>query len=91
VQGFVIGTATKRSNGLEIKGRDIKFLASTLADILKQPVINRTGMTGKFDIILQWDSQPKNLSEMNAALDQLGLELTPSREPTDVLVVKQAR
>ena len=59
------------------------------------PVIDRTGLAGRFEIDLEWPEQdwqhhnPDGLKQ--ALLDQLGLELVPSREPVEMLVVEKAK
>jgi uncharacterized protein (TIGR03435 family) len=58
------------------------------------PVIDRTGFTNGFDINLHWeqtDLQNHNWNNMNQALAPLGLELVPSREPIEMLVVEKAQ
>jgi len=62
-----------------------------LADV---PVIDRTGLTGNFSFDLdcaETDLQNRNWDKVNEALDQLGLELVPSREPIEMLVVEKAK
>jgi RNA polymerase sigma factor (sigma-70 family) len=73
---------------------------SQLADIvepyLQIPILDRTSLTGRFDINLNWDdghgAQPHNVENLKQAmLDQLGLELVPSREPVEMLVVEKTK
>jgi uncharacterized protein (TIGR03435 family) len=52
-----------------------------------QPVIDQTGLTGNYDFI----TGAFGPNEINQVfLDQLGLELVPSREPVEMLVVEKA-
>jgi uncharacterized protein (TIGR03435 family) len=57
------------------------------------PVIDRTGLTGGFDMDVKWnepDRQRRNTDGLKQALlDQLGLELVPAREPIEMLVVEK--
>jgi bla regulator protein BlaR1 len=65
-----------------------------LADLLSaktdRPVLDRTGVSGVFDIDLKWgtdsdtDSGP---SPFTAVQEQLGLKLQASRSPVEVLVI----
>jgi uncharacterized protein (TIGR03435 family) len=52
-----------------------------------------TGLQGRFTIDLAWDQpdfQHQNPEELKQALlDELGLELTPVKEPVDMLIVPQ--
>jgi uncharacterized protein (TIGR03435 family) len=69
-------------------------LAKLLEGYCQLPVIDRTGVTASFDINLTWDEQEdqKNLDGLKQALlDQLGLELVPSREPIEMLVIEKAQ
>jgi fatty-acyl-CoA synthase len=57
--------------------------------------VDDTGLTGRFDIDLTWDQAglqgqaPDALKQ--ALLEELGLELTPAKQPIDMLVVQQSR
>lgn len=74
---------------------------SSLADYgeiyLNIPVIDRTDLKGNFDFDLkwdaQWDEQGKHKPDTfkQALLDQLGLDLVPSREPIEMLVVEKVK
>ncbi|HXT12856.1 MAG TPA: DUF3738 domain-containing protein [Candidatus Angelobacter sp.] len=67
-----------------------------MESIFREPVINRTGITGNnSDIDLRWNEKDwnhHNLEDLKRELiDQLGLELVPSREPIQVLVVEKVK
>lgn len=65
-------------------------LADTLASVLQQLVVNRTGLDGVYDIDLTWapdqttESAP---SLFTAVQEQLGLKLQPAKAAVEVLVV----
>lgn len=69
--------------------------AGFLRNFLNHPVINQTGLTGKYDFTLNWareDAQPnadtKGLPGLITALqEQLGLKVESSKGPTDVIVI----
>ena len=77
----------------KIHGCQISDLIGWLEGSFGRPVINRTGLAGNFDLDLNWRPRPGQ-SEKGAIeqtlLDQLGLELIPSREPVEMLVVEKA-
>ena len=59
-----------------------------------KPVINETDLNGRYDIHLQWKSQPgesDNEGFKQALLDQLGLELVPATRPIEKLVVEKVK
>jgi uncharacterized protein (TIGR03435 family) len=59
----------------------------------KIPVIDRTGLAGRFDVDLKWNEQVEGQNPdafKEVLLDQLGLELTPGREPIEMIVVEKA-
>ena len=61
---------------------------------LQIPVVDRTGLVGKYDVDLQWqwgDGESREDAFKQALPGQLGLELVPSRETIDMLVIERAR
>jgi uncharacterized protein (TIGR03435 family) len=66
-------------------------------ELFHQPVLDQTGLTNKYDIILDWQAPPyptqscyeNSDSLKRVLLDQLGLELVPSRERIEMLVVER--
>jgi hypothetical protein len=60
---------------------------------LQIPVIDQTGLTGKYDTQLKWQwgrGESENTAFKQAVLDQLGLALVPSRKTIDILVIEKA-
>jgi len=76
---------------------EISKLSDYLEDNLSIPVLDQSGLAGLFDIDLQWKKrvdgpwypEPKELKRI--VLDQLGLELVPTVEPIEMLVVEKAK
>jgi uncharacterized protein (TIGR03435 family) len=87
---------------LKLGGYSISFLAGGLKRILEKPVVDKTGLTGTFDMELMWTPDPTMLpsgipaptnvpsggpSIFTALEEQLGLKLVSDRAPVDVLVI----
>jgi uncharacterized protein (TIGR03435 family) len=70
-------------------------LTSLLERNLQIPIIDHTGLMEDYDYTLKWnvaDQKQTNLEVYKQALfDQLGLELVPSREPIQMLVVTKVK
>ena len=69
----------------------MRELAVALSSLLDRQVIERTGLTGVYDVKVQWtpDSATGDLgvSLFTAIQEQLGLKLESTRDRVDVLVV----
>lgn len=104
--GGPISTRTNAgSAGGEIvaKGAGIDLLAVALASEVGRPVIDKTGLTGRFDINLEWSpSASGNASPESGRLgppsavftairEQLGLNLEPGTAAVEMLVIDDAR
>ena len=69
-------------------------------EIAGRPVVDKTGLTGWYDFTLRWtsdDSSPGAApvdpnaqwpSLFTALEEQLGLKLTPEKQPIDIIVVE---
>jgi uncharacterized protein (TIGR03435 family) len=77
------------------------LLINTLANMLGSPVLDRTGLTGRYDFTLEWSpdsfQRPGNgvaaepWPDIFAALqEQLGLRLEKKKGPVEVLIVDHA-
>jgi uncharacterized protein (TIGR03435 family) len=68
-------------------------IARFLGYYFDSPVVDQTGLTQHFHIDLRWDERGRGDPEHNALkqalLEQLGLELEPSSEPVEMLVVEK--
>jgi uncharacterized protein (TIGR03435 family) len=66
-------------------------LAQRLSPIVGRVVVDRTGLTGKFDFDLKWaqdsSADAAGPSIFTALQEQLGLKLESARGPVDVLVI----
>jgi uncharacterized protein (TIGR03435 family) len=74
-----------------------------LQSLIRRPVVDRTGLSGAFNIDLSWETvavngppagnlPPEDVAAIFTALqDQLGLKLESSRAPFDVVVIDAVR
>lgn len=89
------GSGTHLNNNRELRAQNIPMttLASTLTYQLDRTVIDRTGLSGKYDLNLKWtpeddpDPQAVAPSIFTALQEQLGLKLRPGKGPVETLVV----
>jgi uncharacterized protein (TIGR03435 family) len=79
--------AGRMSNGdVNLANETISQFASDLAEVLERPIIDETGIAGRFDVSLRWDrAHPESLG--SAARDQLGLQMIDTKRGVEVLVV----
>ncbi len=70
----------------------MEFLTRMLSRPLGRPVLNRTGITGKYDFHLDpWDPENHDLeAAVFKAMERLGLKLKSGRGPVDTVVVEAA-
>jgi uncharacterized protein (TIGR03435 family) len=69
-------------------------IAGTLQPMVSRPVVNKTGLTGTYDIDLEWtplesnpDPDRDQPSIFAAVTEQLGLKLVLEKDPYQVLVI----
>jgi len=90
------GEPDRTSSGVQqviAKGGEMGALARILSARLGQPVVDKTGLGGKFDFTLKWDfnsDKGSGPSVFTALREQLGLRLDSEKGRIDVLVVDRA-
>jgi uncharacterized protein (TIGR03435 family) len=94
--GFDVGTGKLTAYGVTMAE-----LADELSRRLDRPVIDKTGIRGRFDFSLQYaliDSQAKPVTVdvslpdiLTAIQEQLGLKLESTKAPIEVLVIESAQ
>jgi uncharacterized protein (TIGR03435 family) len=83
---------------LDGRGLSIANLAKALERAeLHKPIIDKTGLSGQFDVLLHWTSDsatgaaaqglPDVISIFSALREKLGLKLEAARGPVEVLVI----
>ncbi len=82
-------------NRVEIKwaNEPLSRITDFLQSASPMPIIDQMGATKRYSIDLKWEESAGDLEHQalqKAMLDQLGLELVPSREPIEMLIVEKA-
>ena len=77
---------------LTIANQPIASVANFAEGQFGIPVIDRTGLTGSYDVNFNWNYQkdPGHKNLQQALYDQLGLVLVPGTAPVEMLVVEKA-
>jgi uncharacterized protein (TIGR03435 family) len=86
--------------GIGAQGISTDDLAQQISRQLGTPVVNKTGLHGRYDFNLSWNDGKGNSTEaepgsgnatapslFTAVQEQLGLKLEPQKEPMQVLVI----
>ena len=69
----------------------IRSLARSLEFQLKKPVLDKTGLTNRYDVQLKWKQEGREVPPevlIEAVRNQLGLELTPAKRPVELVVLE---
>jgi uncharacterized protein (TIGR03435 family) len=89
--GKTVGTGRSHFDG---QGLTTTIIAEELSQITGRIVVDKTDLTGRYDLKLQWtpDDAPATTensapSLFTAIQEQLGLKLEPAKEPVPVLVI----
>ena len=91
--GSAGSTARTGSNKYNARGQTIENLLQNLQGHFDETLDDETGLTGRYDISLEWqsgDAAASSKAIRDALLNQLGLELVPGRAQVEMLVVRKA-
>jgi len=69
----------------------IRSVARSLEYQLKKPVLDKTGLTNRYDVQLKWKQEGREVAPevlIEAVRNQLGLELTPAKRPVELIVLE---
>ena len=77
---------------MQLGAAKIAAILDNLSEIAGRPVVDRTGLSGTYDIELQWapTADADGVSIFTAIQEQLGLRLETSTAPLDVVVIESA-
>jgi uncharacterized protein (TIGR03435 family) len=70
----------------------ISSTAEFLESAFHKPVLVQSGLSQHYDITFRWPDDPQQWeAALTHELDQMGLELVPSIEPVEMLVVEKVK
>src|SRR5215471_8740280 len=84
---------------MTVKNRSMQEVADVFSQMFNRPVLDRTGLKGKFDLTMEYEGnsdQPGPFTELTgpglftAFQEQAGLKLEPTKGSVDVLVIDHA-
>ena len=82
------------SMGMNASSISISNFVKQLQPFFEQPIVDRTGLAGEYDVSLNttWEAGTTRQEALTQALsNQVGLTLTPSTIPLDLLMVQAAK
>jgi len=93
------GTRVTHNDGeLNFQNATIDAVVRSLEQILPLPIVDESGLRGRFDVELRWPSsdddterRPSTEVVKQAALEQLGLDLQAGKRDLEVLLVESAK
>jgi uncharacterized protein (TIGR03435 family) len=95
--GFPHITQSGINRAVDGKGVSMATLAANIARSVRRSVIDKTGLTGTYDLHLEWTDAPLNdvanpdtfnrPSIFSAVTEQLGLKLESTKGPVEVIVI----
>jgi uncharacterized protein (TIGR03435 family) len=87
-------SSTLFGNKLEISNWPMSSYASQFENLLKIPISDQTKIEGNYDCTLTWkkrSGESFNDAFKRAVSEELGLELVPSRERIEMLLVEKVK
>ena len=79
---------------LRVTNNSLADIADVMKFFVERPVVDQTGLSGRFDFLLKWSPDEAQSSDPNAPpgfftaiQEQLGLKLEPVKAPVDVIVI----
>lgn len=82
------GRSGYRVSSDSLGATDLDGLVGRVAFLLGRPTLNETGITGRFQILLEYDS-PEPETVFQAIEDTLGLAVVEEKRPIEMLVVRK--
>ena len=86
------GHGTFSNDKFSMVAMPISNLVNNLGNIVGRMVIDQTGLTGTYDLTLEWAPQGSDASDPRPSIfaaleEQLGLKLVPAKGPVEVIVI----
>jgi uncharacterized protein (TIGR03435 family) len=93
--------ATGQNSGISVNDTRFRLtnvlvsdLAVVLSDKLERPVVDKTGLSGRYDVVLEWSPDQAGPTSLDASpplvtvlQEQLGLKLKRSTDPVQIFVI----